>query len=770
MHVGKQPKALVSTHASGSEIHSALHLVASSAHQHARLPMGVGCRACSWAARQSQVVELCRRPYTTLSVTGKGLRCSNFKRHARTAAHKEAVVGHLQHAAGSEATGGPSLLAAAPPVEDFATAWLDLGKGMQAAKDRKRRTLEWCLFEAVRDRELSFLSKATCISIMLDERNGRLLIKYSATDCHLEVRVGCLAQIRDAGGTACGIAEAIHAAVARFCTRRAPHPGLNAGRPRRTRNLEAQVHILNTIEMFTADGASNEQLAGKMLHPESLRGDLALKLPSLRLVIRDKAHATRRLTERTFACDTCLERIMQAVVLGQGSASRLLKNSRRLQCIFEGEVKKQDCLEDGVQSSVRNMSFAKQRFDSTAKPLGRCLLNLDAVISTMNIVCGEYPATSKEHRGAAEFLHVLSQEANLILLGMLADASDECLLLTRFFDKEAFRLEDMAEQIAAFNLKLQWLFAEKGCLGTGYTSLALKHLMRAKMVPIPRQAPVVLGGRGATPAVVTECLGRMVAWSKLAKEVAASEFPEFEVLACFKVFKLAPVAANPAPAVSAEGTKQLQRLAEAFKVDSGADLIEQFMEHQRVAQADQVPGEPAVASWQRALKKTQATSRRRRVFKADALSALLQRFVVSPGSTAGVEQNFSMFKRSLGQHWQGSELSEERRLVLQLARATAPDADRDLLVAARLIWASVFGTPRPGRGAKPLVRCKQSPQGIRSAAAWLRRRRQHVADRSAAAAGAEPSSTTDQAVQAAAEAAWTDRHSAEERFQKKGPV
>jgi len=265
-------------------------------------------------------------------------------------------------------------------------------------------------------------------------------------------------------------------------------------------------------------------------------------------------------------------------------------------------------------------------------------------------------------------------------------------------------------------------------------------------------------------------LGRTVAWSRLAKEVAASEFLEFEVLACFKVFKLAPVAANPAPAVSAQEIKQLQQLAEAFKVDSGADLIEQFMEHQRVAQADQVPGEPAVASWQRALKKTQATSRRTRVCKAGALSALLQRFVVSPGSTAGVEQHFSMFKRSIGQHWQGSELSEERRLVLQLARATAPDADRDLLVAARLIWASVFGTPRPGRGAEPLVRCKQSPQGIRSAAAWLRRRRQHVADRSAAAAGAEPSSTTDQAVQATTEAAWTDRHSAEEGFQKQGPV
>ena len=126
---------------------------------------------------------------------------------------------------------------------------------MHAAKDRKRRMLQWCLFEVVRDRELSF-GNATCISIMLDELSGRLLIKYSATDCNLEVRVGCLPQIRDAGGTACGVAEAIRAAVARFCTRRLLHPGLNAGRPGRAGNLEAQVHILNTIEMFTADGAS----------------------------------------------------------------------------------------------------------------------------------------------------------------------------------------------------------------------------------------------------------------------------------------------------------------------------------------------------------------------------------------------------------------------------------------------------------------------------------------------------------------------------------
>ena len=34
-----------------------------------------------------------------------------------------------------------------------------------------------------------------------------------------------------------------------------------------------------------------------------------------------------------------------------------------------------------------------------------------------------------------------------MLTGMLADACDECLVLTRFFDREAFRLEEMVEQI-----------------------------------------------------------------------------------------------------------------------------------------------------------------------------------------------------------------------------------------------------------------------------------------------------------------------------------
>ena len=66
----------------------------------------------------------------------------------------------------------------------------------------------------------------------------------------------------------------------------------------------------------------------------------------------------------------------------------------------------------------------------------------------------------------------------------------------------------MAEQLSTFRRQIRCLFAEKGCLGSGYTNLALSHLRRTKLVPVPGHSPVALGGQGAvSPETVTDCLG-----------------------------------------------------------------------------------------------------------------------------------------------------------------------------------------------------------------------------------------------------------------------
>ena len=140
----------------------------------------------------------------------------------------------------------------------------------------------------------------------------------------------------------------------------------------------------------------------------------------------------------------------------------------------------------------------------------------------------------------------------------------------------------------------------------------------------------------------------------------------------------------------------LERLAQTFKVPLGSGiehLVDQFLEHQKIALGLKVAGEPAATSWQRAVQKTQQDSRRMAKFHCGELGPLFCRFVVSPGSTAGIEQNFSVFKRVLGEHTCASELGEERRLVLHVASCTMPNADATLLARARLIWAKSFGAP-----------------------------------------------------------------------------
>ena len=61
--------------------------------------------------------------------------------------------------------------------------------------------------------------------------------------------------------------------------------------------------ILGRVEMFSADGAANEQVAGRLLHPSVERGASGKTLTNLKMVLRDKARAARRLTQRTFNVD-----------------------------------------------------------------------------------------------------------------------------------------------------------------------------------------------------------------------------------------------------------------------------------------------------------------------------------------------------------------------------------------------------------------------------------------------------------------------------------
>ena len=68
--------------------------------------------------------------------------------------------------------------------------------------------------------------------------------------------------------------------------------------------------ICQNIEIFVADAASVEMKAGELLQDV---------LPGLKLIIRDRPHATRRLTKRPWAADAFLDAVVKIVVLQQKS-------------------------------------------------------------------------------------------------------------------------------------------------------------------------------------------------------------------------------------------------------------------------------------------------------------------------------------------------------------------------------------------------------------------------------------------------------------------
>ena len=147
--------------------------------------------------------------------------------------------------------------------------------------------------------------------------------------------------------------------------------------------------IIYNIEIFSADGAANEQLAGRLLHPRVERAGTAEKLPRLKMILRDKAHSVRRLTQRTFKVDPVLKETLEELVIGtrkQRPIAEMLRLSEPCAQVFRGELKRRENPSDAPGATVRDLSWAKHRFDGVAKPLGVCVWNLDAVISTCTII------------------------------------------------------------------------------------------------------------------------------------------------------------------------------------------------------------------------------------------------------------------------------------------------------------------------------------------------------------------------------------------------
>ena len=521
----------------------------------------IGCKLChelKSRGRTDGVWEPRRQDFVLSSSTNlKALRASTLKRHEQSGYHQQALQLH-----------GTGVVEAKshPPAAEFT----ELVRVIKVEKklcfgrsgvsgigwQKKCRQMAWCLGEASREEKRAMWSRGkdekflVSTTVMQDCRSGKLRVRYRAANSRLEIRSGYLGTVNvahDFSLDSAGLQAATMKVLENFATSRlqVAYPTREVGQA--SPDQELLSCLVNSVEAFVADAASDEIKCGRLL---AGHGGLrpGLNMPNIHLVIRDKAHASRRNLSRGWTADPHLAKIADAFVMGHQSPAKLIEYSKSFSGIFQQRIQQ---LEQSLQACkahprMQDLSYAPHRFDSCTRPFGRAVLFLHPLLLTM-VQITEDRKGNEEASAAARFLDWVTPELCL-QMAMMADAAEENLQMTRFFDVENFALEDLSFVISSFQDRLDALFTGDvpgtpnakiaGCLTvpTGYTSHMLKLLSH----------PFMLRGRsfgkeaGVPAAAVRRCLGRMCNWFLVVKETLAAEFPNFETIQCFGVFRCVP--------------------------------------------------------------------------------------------------------------------------------------------------------------------------------------------------------------------------------------
>ena len=386
----------------------------------------------------------------------------------------------------------------------------------------------------------------------------------------------------------------------------------------------------------------------------------------------------------------------------------------------------------------------------------RITLHYEAMVGTA-VTVARGRSGKVEAKSANDWLRDQTAET-AIQTAMMGDAGDETLQLVRFFDTEDFDLTMIHQVLIDYHSKLRALFVDGLCLETGLTAVMLKTLRESPMLVNVGGKPKRIGGNEVTDDVITRCLDRMAAWTKLGEEISRSEFPGYELLQALGPFNLATHAQRIQRNV--EHVKvSFKRLCSVLKLPE-KDALDEYFHYLPMAVEHWKTDPDNFKAWAAALSRRPRGS----PHHGDTLHELVKRVGAWGGSTSGVEQTFAKQRRSEGLH--RADMSEEHVNIdayIMSKIASNPfqsDADKDAFIqTARSMWAELFGHARCRPKFRRRDRKQSNPRrgSTRSETQWIKKRRQSVQ------AGTESGKVVKRACP---DTHWAEGHNKELRFQK----
>ena len=615
-------------------------------------PFSLGCKACRkfYHATGSKRADCQGGVWASQSVT----TYSSMQRRALD--NHEKSDSHCK-AAGQITQGVDGRPHATPSSEQFRKVLEHakkhpLGDGLSTVGGQKKcRKMLWCLAESSRNmkRELWSSKKGQNLlcstTIFQDVRQGILSVRCTAANSRGERwlgHVGTIDVAKQFSLDAIGLMEGLDSIVQGFCTPCLSPPHLER-QHLPCMDLALYGAIKSSIEVFVSDAASDEVRAGHMLADQSTTELYLPRFEQLKVVTRDKPHATRRNLSRGWKADAVLDEVSSRFIFGPESPVRLIQNSDVFQGIFAANIRRIDprATPIKVQQHVKDLGFAAHRFESASKPMMRIVLLWPAFISTV-VQIAQQRAQEAAGKAAANFLQWVTTE-RCVQLAMLADAAIENLELTRLVDWQGFPVEELPANILGFRDRLRSLFkaVPAACLSTGCTEVMLKWLQKPLLLVFPGP-----GGRQLTNTLgkpndlsIAACLGRMGHWVSLCEATLRAEFPHFETQQSFSIFNVKNV--EPSPPDRASRSDAFSRLQRAFGIADDPAATQEFQRLWHVARRIcNEEGLSSVDSWRKAV---QDMSRLRND-RTSVLLPVLVRYWAAGASTSGVEQSFSRAK------------------------------------------------------------------------------------------------------------------------------
>jgi len=227
-----------------------------------------------------------------------------LQRHHASRAHTRNVSRFLGLSLGPTAlpTNG------SPPKELFLQAWHAASHG--GNQDDETARLQDCIHRALREQDHKFLRKATTMSIQREESKGMVIIRAQAATADLEVRsfILGLRQYDNVGPGAIDIPEVIVELLDAY-----------AGE-----DAQLQQHMRNIIEAVCVDAAGVETKPARLMQTFPPSRPVA---PNLKVVIRDRPHASRRLMTQPWQVDAKISDLTHELISGRHAIVQRIQHS-----------------------------------------------------------------------------------------------------------------------------------------------------------------------------------------------------------------------------------------------------------------------------------------------------------------------------------------------------------------------------------------------------------------------------------------------------------